>query len=144
MLGHYQILTGSGHGCKAWIGRSCNTICCWISYHCICESLVCLCPKLCLIEPDPIKVWLLWGSPWVNSVLLKKLSSHEDVIWFIGLRKEMIAGIFCPRDCLPFTPFTSLTLLTLFILPSIILVICCDSIGYVMVPSKLSSWNRRT
>jgi len=25
MLGHYQILTGSGHGCKAWIGRSRNT-----------------------------------------------------------------------------------------------------------------------
>ena len=24
MLGHYQILTGSGHGCKAWIGRSRN------------------------------------------------------------------------------------------------------------------------
>ena len=24
MLGHYQILTGSGHGCKAWIGRSHN------------------------------------------------------------------------------------------------------------------------
>ena len=25
MLGHYQILTGSGHGCKAWIGRSRNS-----------------------------------------------------------------------------------------------------------------------
>jgi len=73
MLGHYQILTGSGHGCKAWIGRSRNNL----------PDGVCMPGQACYMQSHS-GYYCAKGSSMPPGIYIK--SEYSESIWYIVLR----------------------------------------------------------